>query len=41
MTLEDKNQNDIVDSDAINPMDIEYVFNNKPINRFKVKHRLF
>ena len=40
MTLEDKNQNDIVDSDAINPMDIEYVFNNKPINRFKVKPKL-
>ena len=40
MTLKDKNQNDIVSSEFINPLDIEYVFANKPINRFKTKPKL-
>ena len=40
MTLEDKNQNDIVNSELINLLDIEYVFSNKPINRFKIKPKL-
>ena len=33
----DKNQNDIVSSELINSYDIEYVFNDKPINRIKTK----
>ena len=37
MTLEDKNQNDIINSKLINSYDIEYIFSDKPINRFKIK----
>ena len=37
MTLEDKNQNDIVNSSLLDSLDIEYVFSDKPINRFKTK----
>ncbi len=37
MTLEDKNQNDIINSELINSYDIEYIFSDKPINRFKIK----
>ncbi len=37
MTLEDKNQNDIINSELINSYDIEYVYSDKPINRFKIK----
>ncbi len=37
MTLEDKNQNDIIKSELINSYDIEYVYSDKPINRFKIK----
>ena len=37
MILDDKNQNDILNSELINSYDIEYVFNNKPINRIKTK----
>ena len=37
MTLEDKNQNDIINSELINSYDIEYVYSDKPINRFKTK----
>ena len=33
----EKNQNDIVSSELINSYDIEYVFNDKPINRIKTK----
>ena len=40
MTLKDKNQNDIVNSELINLLDIEYVFSNKPIKRFKIKPKL-
>ena len=37
MTLEEKNQNDIINSELINSYDIEYVYSDKPINRFKIK----
>jgi DNA polymerase len=37
MTLEDKNQNDIINSKLINSYDIEYIFSEKPINRYKIK----
>ena len=37
MTLEDKNQNDIINSELINSYNIEYVYGDKPINRFKTK----
>ena len=37
MTLEDKNQNDIINLELINSYDIEYIFSDKPINRFKIK----
>ena len=35
MIISDKNQNDIISSELINSYDIEYIFNNKPINRSK------
>ena len=34
MTLEEKNQNDIIYNELINSYEIEYIFNNEPINRF-------
>ena len=37
MTLEDKNQNDIINSELINSYNIDYVFSDRPINRFKTK----
>ena len=37
MTLDDKNQNDILNSELIEQNDIEFIFSNKPINRFKTK----
>ncbi len=37
MTLEDKNQNDIINSELVNSYNIEYVYSDKPINRFKTK----
>ena len=37
MTIEDKNQNDIINSEIINSYNIDYVFSNKPINRLKTK----
>ena len=40
MILDDKNQNDILNSELINSYDIEYVFNNKPINRTKTKPKV-
>ena len=40
MILDDKNQNDILNSELINSYDIEYVFNNKPINRIKIKPKV-
>ena len=40
MILDHKNQNDILNSILTNSYDIEYVFNNKPINRFKTKPKV-
>ena len=40
MILDEKNQNDILNSELINSYDIEYVFNNKPINRIKTKPKV-
>ena len=40
MILDDKNQNGILNSELINSYDIEYVFNNKPINRIKTKPKV-
>ena len=37
MTSRDKNQNDIINSELINSYNIDYVFSDKPINRFKTK----
>ena len=37
MTSDDKNQNDIINSEIINSYNIDYVFSNKPINRLKTK----
>ena len=33
MTLNNKNQNNILNTELINSYNIEYVFSNKPINR--------
>ena len=40
MTLEDKNQNDILNNEFIDQNDIEFTFSDKPINRFKTKPAL-
>ena len=37
MTLNYKNQNDIIISELIDSYNIEYIFENKPINRIKTK----
>ena len=37
MIVKDKNQNDNMHSDLINSFEIEYIFDNKPIKRFKNK----
>ena len=37
MTLEDKNQNNIINTESIDSYDFDYVFSDKPINRFKTK----
>ncbi len=37
MTLEDKNQNNIISTELVNSYNIDYVFSDKPINRFKTK----
>ena len=37
MTLKQKNQNDIISKELINSFEIDYIFENKPINRFKNK----
>jgi len=37
MIVKDKNQNDIMHSDLVNSFEIDYIFDNKPINRFKNK----
>ena len=35
MSIDDKNQNDIINAQLVNSYDIEYIFNDKPINRAK------
>ena len=40
MTSKEKNQNDIINLDLINSYDIEYIFNDKPINRLKIKPKV-
>ncbi len=35
MTLNEKNQNDIIDTELLNELGIEYEFSEQPINRFK------
>ncbi len=40
MTLEDKNQNDILENIINDQNDIEFTFSDKPINRFKTKPEL-
>ncbi len=37
MIVKEKNQKDIMDQDLINSFEIDYVFQDKPINRFKNK----
>ena len=37
MIVKDKNQNDIMCSNLVNSFEIEYIFDNKPIKRFKNK----
>ena len=37
MIVKDKNQNDIIGQELINSFEIDYIFDNKPINRFKNK----
>ena len=39
MTLEEKNQNDIL-NEFNDPNDMEFIFGDKPINRFKTKPEL-
>ena len=40
MTLSLKNQNDILNLEKLNSNEIEYIFNDKPINRLKTKPQL-
>ena len=40
MTLNFKNQNDILNLEKLNSNEIEYIFSNKPINRLKTKPQL-
>ena len=40
MTSKDKNQNELINSELINSYNIDYVFNDKPINRFKTKPKI-
>ena len=40
MTLNFKNQNDILNIEKLNSNEIEYIFSNKPINRLKTKPQL-
>ena len=37
MVEKEKNQNDIMDQELINSFEIDYIFDSKPINRFKNK----
>ena len=40
MTSDEKNQNDIINSEIINSYKIDYIFSDKPINRFKIKPKV-
>ena len=40
MTLNFKNQNDILNLEKLNSNEIEYIFSDKPINRLKTKPKL-
>ena len=40
MTSNEKNQNDIINSEFINSYKIDYIFSDKPINRFKIKPKV-
>ena len=40
MTLNFKNQNDILNLEKLNSNDIEYIFSDKPINRLKTKPQI-
>ena len=40
MTLNLKNQNDILNLEKLNSNEIEYIFSDKPINRLKTKPQL-
>ena len=40
MTLNLKNQNDILNLENLNSNEIEYIFSDKPINRLKTKPQL-
>jgi len=40
MSSMEKNQNNIIDSELINSYEIKYIFNDKPINRFKIKPKV-
>mgnify|MGYP001273654014 CR=1 FL=1 len=40
MTLNNKNQNDILDKELLEFYDIEYIFNNKPISRIKLEKEI-
>ncbi len=40
MTSVGKNQKNIIVSESINSYEIKYIFNNKPINRFKIKPKV-
>ena len=37
MASNEKNQNDIISSELINSYKIDYIFSDKPINRYKIK----
>ncbi len=40
MTLNFKNQNDILNLEKLNSNEIEYIFSDKPINRLKTKPKI-
>ena len=40
MASDEKNQNDIINSELINSYKIDYIFSDKPINRYKIKPKV-
>ena len=40
MSSMEKNQKNIIDSELMNSYEIKYIFNDKPINRFKIKPKV-